>query len=521
MIDVEGELLPTDVIDESQASLIDFLNLNGVEVVGLREGGLVDCYVPVELIDNEEVPVKEHYVESLAAQMDREAEKKGGAGQLTPVVLGLIEGESLLKIVDGFHRSAAQKRRGQSQIYSTVMHSDWDDLYDTRIFTAKDHAQVRFSRVVIWMKEIWELSPFSEHMTLEQAVLLQRFDSSGARLTADTEVVEGAKEWVSRKETQWDIAALTIRDYIKISETVDPALVEATREKRSSHELAAPTQDIIKVFSQEIPNNYELQNIVLDAAKARNLKTALVRAVCDVVSGCESNAEAARKIQEIEWDKLEPKTKKQQSARIFNSNDPRLVGGRTLEGSHTEITKTIERINKIIESGEPLSAEQAAKLQELQAKIEIIKVSLGRLATRVSDLQDLAPESDTQKDELQIPAKKTATTSPSSDSRATKPIAKSSRSLGTDLPRSRVDTRPGRSSSGGRSMRSSSDHFEEFEKELKAYLNGRSPDGPIISTRSEARRAKRIIEEGNFKNKKRLEEVRGDIDEARSARPSR
>ena len=38
---------------------------NRIEVIGIREGELVDCMVCADLIDHEEVPVKEIWAESL------------------------------------------------------------------------------------------------------------------------------------------------------------------------------------------------------------------------------------------------------------------------------------------------------------------------------------------------------------------------------------------------------------------------------------------------------------------------
>ena len=64
--------------------------LSKVEIIGIREGGLVECFVPFTLIDNEEVPVKEEWAEQLAQQMGDIAETEGGTGQHMPVTLGYI-----------------------------------------------------------------------------------------------------------------------------------------------------------------------------------------------------------------------------------------------------------------------------------------------------------------------------------------------------------------------------------------------------------------------------------------------
>lgn len=251
-------------IDEAQEAEIfrlrgDETILDQVEIVGTREGGLIDCMVPTELIDHEEVPVKEEWAQSLAEQMRQIADEEGGTGQLMPITLGMIEGEDRLKIVDGFHRDAALKMNGVDTVFATIKEMDWDTLYDYRIFTAKDHAHVRFSRVVQWIREVWSYSELSDQLSVEQAVILYRYGGDGSRLDLSPDEVSKAKEWVQRKEEQWGIKSMTIHSHLKIAESVDPRLVHSTREKVSGRELKAPTQNILKIFSVQIPGNYQFQ----------------------------------------------------------------------------------------------------------------------------------------------------------------------------------------------------------------------------------------------------------------------
>lgn len=247
-----------NTFDESVAPLVNELEWRGVHVISSREGGLVECWVPFDAIDDEEVAVKEDWVDSLSAQMERTAvQDGGGSGQQTPVSLGLIEGEPLLKIADGFHRTASLQRQGQKGLYATVKQTDWNELYDFRIFTAKDHAHVRFSRVVQWITEVWQHSGLADKLNVDQAVLLYRFDNDGSKLGLDPEDVQAAKEWVRRKEQQWDMAAMTIHNHLKVAINVDPKLVHSTREKRSGNKLDAPTQSILSVFSDYLPKRHD------------------------------------------------------------------------------------------------------------------------------------------------------------------------------------------------------------------------------------------------------------------------
>jgi len=281
--------------------------LGQVEIIGVREGGLVECYVPTELIDHEEVPVKEEWATSIAKQMRWTAAHEGGSGQQTPIQIGWIDGESKFKIIDGFHRDAALIINGEERIYATAKRTDWNSLYDSRIFTAKDHIHVRFSRVVQWIREVWQYSGIAEKMTVEQAVLLYRFDTDGSKLGIAQADVEAAKEWVKRKESQWEMAAMTIHSHLKVAEHVDPRLVHSTREKRSGHVLEAPTQSILKQLSEILPGkaNFGLQNIVVATAIAHNLKSPQVKALSLALKS-KGEDSAQTFIDDIDWENWQP-----------------------------------------------------------------------------------------------------------------------------------------------------------------------------------------------------------------------
>ena len=198
-----AETIPTDELALSDSSHFPNIPLLAqTAVLYERDGGLYECYVPAELIDHEEVPVKEEWAASLARQMRQKATERGGTGQQTAIRLGWIEGENKFRIIDGFHRDAALIQNGEPLIYATVERTDWDTLYDDRIFTAKDHAHVRFSRVVKWIQEVWEYSGLNKDLTVEQAILLYRHETDGSKLGIDPQIVQSAKDWVARKEQQ-------------------------------------------------------------------------------------------------------------------------------------------------------------------------------------------------------------------------------------------------------------------------------------------------------------------------------
>lgn len=352
-----------------------------VDVVGSREGGLIDCFVPAELIDFEEVPVKEEWAQSLAREMRQKSCTDGGTGQMAPIILGYIEGEPTFKIVDGFHRDAALRINNEDVRYATVVRTTWDKLYDDRIFLAKDHVHVRFSRVVQWIREAWEFSGLADMLTVEQAVLMYRFETDGSKLGLKAEDATEAKSWIQRKEEQWQMAAMTIHSHLKIAENVDPQLVHSTREKKDSRVLDAPTQVIIKIFSDMLPNDFPMQNLVMDVAKQQNLKGPQVKALCATVKECGDIAEAQTAVAGIDWDNWQPEYGSTTKKALRRASDPRFKGSTVLNRVIQDTANVRERVQQSLQVREPVDEAMRQRLQETRDSAEAVIQELAGLAT--------------------------------------------------------------------------------------------------------------------------------------------
>lgn len=387
---MKAEVLPTQ---SSQAEkdpitnrLLEVPLIKQCEVIGTREGGLVDCWVPTELIDHEEVPVNEEWARKLAEDMEDEA-TNGGTGQQVPILLGYVEGEDRLKIIDGFHRDAALKINGQERVYCAVQSKDWDGLFDDRILTAKDHAHVRFSRVVKWIHEVWQYSGLDQKMGIKQAILLYKYQLEGKKLDLEPEDVKAARVWVARKEKQWGMKALTIYHHLKVAETVNPDLVYSAREKKRGDVLEAPTQQILTAFADLLPNNYELQNLVMETAKIHNLKTPQVKTLCSKVKRC-TPEEAQEVIAEEKKKQFVPEygdTKKRQLRQKF---DIRHRGGRELDQAEWIVDNIARRWQYTVEKGEPIDDDMKENVSEAIDKIEALLRSLADLAFTLGDAVD-------------------------------------------------------------------------------------------------------------------------------------
>jgi hypothetical protein len=380
------DLAPVDETVLSDARFPEIPLLAQAEVLYERDGGLYECYIPTDLIDHEEVPVKEEWAASLARQMSQKSIDRGGTGQQTAIRLGWIEGEGKFRIIDGFHRDAALMQNGETEVYATVECTDWDTLYDDRIFTAKDHAHVRFSRVVKWIQEVWEHSGLGEDLTVEQAILLYRFDTDGSRLGIDPKVVESAKAWVARKEQQWDTTAMTIHGYLQTAESVDPILVNATRDKKNSRVLTAPTQQIIKMFSTELPNEFAMQHVVWEQAKRHNLRGPQVKALCALVRG-KSAEEAQETISEIDVANVEPAHAESQERQLRRAADPRHKGAAALRAARIEIERVNQRVQQSLDRSEAVDADMIKNLNETVVQARALQAQLGSLSIKIAALK--------------------------------------------------------------------------------------------------------------------------------------
>jgi hypothetical protein len=378
---IEKESLPKPRVSVEMAR---YLSANQVRVEGIREGGHVTCHVPFSLIEGEGVAVNEAHAGDLGQQMVSTAEKRGrGSGQDNPITLGYIQGEPSLKIIDGFHRFTSLQEQQHKEIFSVVLETDWDELYDKRISTAKDHRHVRFSRVVQWMREVWGYSELAKVMTLEQAALLYRFDTNGEKLGIPDEDVSSAKTWVAQKEKNWGMSVMTIHSYLKVAEHVDPELVHSTREKTDSNSMKAPTQSMLKVFADEIPDMFEYQHIIARTAIARNLKTPEIRAVCQLARGLtvESAEDAVSK---IDWSTWKPEFQESKKQSLRRAHDIRAKGALALEAASDVISQATERLALGVERNEPLDDEARAKLTEGRDRALQIGAEAVRLAKHIN-----------------------------------------------------------------------------------------------------------------------------------------
>lgn len=367
--------------------------LGRVEIANVREGGLIDASVPAKMVDHEDVAFRQDHAEEIARNMRRQAQRNGGIGQDSPILFGLIEDATLLKVIDGFHRNAALSILEAPVRDGTIKITTQEGLYDDRIFTSKEHPQVRFSRVVQWIREVWSINELSrvttvngEPFSVTQAVLLYRYDSSGIKLGLEPDVVKEAKSWVARKEEQWELKAMTIHSHLKVAENVDPDLVHSTRDRKGGNALEAPTREIIKIFSKELPSDFGLQNLVMETAMANNLRGPQVRSLCRAVQNCRDLEDAKTLIAGFDWENWQPTYGETKTRHLRKAYDARRMGANVFVRPAADIGNVLLRAHQSFERGEEVTPEMANNILDAMVRAEKLKAELSDVIIRLAEL---------------------------------------------------------------------------------------------------------------------------------------
>ncbi|MFZ3009827.1 MAG: hypothetical protein WA030_02300 [Candidatus Microsaccharimonas sp.] len=277
-----------------------------IDIRSEREGGLVEAMVPVELIDQTEVPVDDGHVQDLIESMLIEEAKGTVNGQLTPVLLAQVIGKEKLSIIDGFHRSAATERRRSQTVYGTVMPPmTEDEVMDLRILTATSHKTVSFARMYEWVSDSWSKTQWANRVTAAQAFNLASNKKMNGRYIGVTpeEVVE-IRQWVIDKCVRWGTVPTTIRKVMVTAQNADPDLMSQARTRSSGHELVTITPDHLTAISNVFPQRYEEQRIIADMATSQNLTIADTKVVLEILKDIDDIEQIRTTIEITDWSAL-------------------------------------------------------------------------------------------------------------------------------------------------------------------------------------------------------------------------
>jgi RNA polymerase sigma factor (sigma-70 family) len=274
-----------------------------------REGGIIEAYVPIDLINQEDVAVDQEHVVELIESIQNESARNQTTGQLTPVLLGQVPGESSFRIIDGFHRVPAVKGAGNEIVYATVKtNCEMEDVIDLRIVAAKSHKKVKFSRIVEWVEEAWQTTPWADRISVSSAFVIKLLGQSGLGQGKGNglspEDVDELREWVERKCEQWDVSANYVDRYLRTARAADPELVRTARERTSGHKLEALTPMHLTQIVRHLPNDYTLQNVVSETAIRNNLKISQTQALALAISKAKTYEDVVGYVDTKIWERM-------------------------------------------------------------------------------------------------------------------------------------------------------------------------------------------------------------------------
>lgn len=303
------------------------LLIDQVQIINERDGGLLEAYVPVELVNQEEVAVDHAHVLELAESIKQQSQTHEITGQLSPVLLGQLPDHDKFVILDGFHRVPAVKLAGSEIVYATIKtNCTPEDVIDLRIVAANSHKKVKFARIVEWVDEAWQTTPWSNRVNVSQAFVMTFLGNpgTGKRKTRNgltQEDVQEVRNWVRTKCEQWDVNPVSVDRYLRTARQADPELVKSARERSSGHKLEVITPKHLDNIVRHLPNEYMLQNIVAKAAVVNTLTVAQTQSLSLAVAKARTYEEMDGAIDSRIWERMSSATKSLASKR-YKEIDP-------------------------------------------------------------------------------------------------------------------------------------------------------------------------------------------------------
>jgi len=196
------------------------------------------------------------------------------AGPISPVLVR----EETMALIDGFHRVAAMKELGFSEVESILTSCDDEAFWDLRIMSATLHKAVTFARSVDWIDEAFKTSQFSK--AYKNAFSLFQNAQRGV-------APQEAQEWVQSKVNKWGLPLGTLVHWLDSKERMAPDLLEEAKEGqrpslRPEHYIEA---------AHGLPSRPELQRQVIAKAEQEDLGSTAVREIAKALRRAEDEEE--------------------------------------------------------------------------------------------------------------------------------------------------------------------------------------------------------------------------------------
>lgn len=281
---------------------------------------MIDALVPIELIDQSDVPVDMDHANDLAANMKNQMDDNNPTGQETAIGIAHIPGENIFHITDGFHRTAGKTADGQEYILCRIKtDSSWEEIIDSRILNATNHQPTKIPRLVAWMNQAWGMTKWGvgeDAISVMAAFALAERDSTGVKLGLNAEEAKEIKELVKSKAKKWNLKVETVLSHLSTAEKIDPELHKSSRKRSGKKELDAIAPAHLKILGQEIPGESEKQKAVANFVISNNLNAANTRIAAREVAKHDDIAKGIETVSDPGWmaENLAQKTNKKPKA---------------------------------------------------------------------------------------------------------------------------------------------------------------------------------------------------------------
>lgn len=297
-------------------------------IIHSHEGRMIDALVPIELIDQSDVPIDEEHSQNLAISMRNQMGEDNPTGQEEHIAIVEIPGEEKFHISDGFHRTAGKTADGDKYILCRIKtNATWEELIDSRILNATTHQPTKIPRLAEWIEDAWKITPWGAEgdISVSSAFALAVRDSSGIKLGLTKEDTEAIKETVRAKATKWNLTVGTILNHLNTAQKVDPALLKSSRKRAGSRTIGAIPPKHLEVIGNALPGDFEMQRVVVAYSLTNNLNTKQTRIVANEVAKFEDPEEANARINDSEWKStLLEKPKSPKNPRVRSSSGEKL-----------------------------------------------------------------------------------------------------------------------------------------------------------------------------------------------------
>lgn len=169
------------------------------------------------------MPIKDLEIDLPVSEINvqQKVESLKGNGLIQPVAVwlgpsGKKSKKSRPRIIDGFHRIEAARRLGWTEVNCNQIDCTEEAFWDARIQSAKQHADVERPRLMAWIRECWDASPWSGHR-IEECIweLLKHPPNKESPMDC---LLRGEDlklyEWLASHATSWSMSTPDLQEAI-------------------------------------------------------------------------------------------------------------------------------------------------------------------------------------------------------------------------------------------------------------------------------------------------------------------